>query len=145
MKDLEYGSVTPAVLENVPYGTQIYIDGDTLTIDGRKVTAAAAEPTAQYTYAFDSWSGIPADHIVTGPLTITPNFTRTVNLYTVEFVSDNPDWGSVGRSVIENVPYGSEVGCYGNAIVICRTEVFANPGERTAQYTYAFREWETPK
>lgn len=70
-----YGSVSPISLKDVPVGVIVEFNGDKLTVNGTVVTASAKDPTAQYTFKFDKWLGIPADHILVEPITITADFT----------------------------------------------------------------------
>lgn len=76
-----YGTVSAASIANVRTGEATYVSDNTLYIAGTTVTATPAENTAEYTYAFDSWSGVPAT--ITEATTVTANFTRTGNDYTL--------------------------------------------------------------
>ena len=122
-----YGSVNPTIVTNVPYGTVITQNDNTLGINGTTVTATPASATAQYSYIFDNWSGIPDE--VTENVTITANFTQTTNTYTVT-VSPNPSNG--GSVYIGNNQGTTEYTFnYGEQCVIHAT---ANPG-------YVFQNW----
>ena len=79
--DNSYGTVSAASIANVRAGEATYVTDNTLYIAGTTVTATPAENTAQYTYAFDNWSGVPAT--ITEATTVTANFTRTANDYTL--------------------------------------------------------------
>jgi len=79
--DNSYGTVSAASIANVRTGEATYVSDNTLYIAGTTVTATPAENTAEYTYAFDSWSGVPAT--ITEATTVTANFTRTGNNYTL--------------------------------------------------------------
>lgn len=79
--DNSYGTVSAASIANVRTGEATYVTDNTLYIAGTTVTATPAENTAQYTYAFDNWSGVPAT--ITEATTVTANFTRTGNDYTL--------------------------------------------------------------
>lgn len=78
-----YGSVSPTSIANVPYGTAISTSGNKITINGTTVTASPASTTAQYSYAFSSWSNNTGT--VTAARTITANFTRTTRSYTISY------------------------------------------------------------
>lgn len=78
-----YGTVSAASVEEVPYGTTVTTSDNTLSF-GSVVTATPAAQTAQYTYSFTSWSGVPAT--ITGDVTITANFSRTTRTYTITWV-----------------------------------------------------------
>lgn len=75
---------------SAPIGTTISASTNTITLgtspDTTTITATPAAATAQYTYTFDSWSGVPAGGTVTEDLTITANFTQTLNEYTITWV-----------------------------------------------------------
>ena len=79
--DNSYGTVSAASIANVRAGEATYVTDNTLYIAGTTVTATPAENTAQYIYAFDNWSGVPAT--ITAATTVTANFTRTANDYTL--------------------------------------------------------------
>ena len=79
--DNSYGTVSAASIANVRAGEATYVTDNTVYIAGTTVTATPAENTAQYTYAFDNWSGVPAT--ITEATTVTANFTRTANDYTL--------------------------------------------------------------
>ena len=96
------------------------------------------EADAQYTYTFDKWT--PAVDYVTGDATYKATYTATVNTYKVTFAAGEN--GSVDLSAIENVAYGSEVTIDGNKLTIGTNDVTATPSAQTAEYTYAFVEWE---
>lgn len=78
-----YGSVSPTSISNVPYGTSISTSSNKITINGTTVTATPATTTAQYSYAFSSWSNNTGT--VTAARTITANFTRTTRTYSVSY------------------------------------------------------------
>ena len=103
--------------ENVEYGTTPEYNGDTPT--------KAAD--AQYTYTFKGWDPEIAD--VTGDVTYTAMFTKTVNTYTVTW--KNEDGTELEKD--ENVPYGTMPSFDG-------TEPTK---EADAQYRYTFKGWDT--
>lgn len=76
-----YGAVSSSV--SVPYGSTFTTNGNTISVGGQTITATPAAVETLYTYAFDSWSSIPAS--VTGNATVTANFTRSDRLYEVTF------------------------------------------------------------
>ena len=95
-----YGTVSQSSITGVPSGTSISTSNNTVTINGTTVTATPTANTAQYTYAFSSWSN--ASGTVTTARTITANFTRTTNMFTVGGTIDN---GSLSSTA--SVAYGS--------------------------------------
>lgn len=72
--DNTLGTVSPASVANVPYGTAITSSGNTVTV-GETTATATAETWAEFT----SWSETPAT--VTGNVTITATFTSTTPAY----------------------------------------------------------------
>lgn len=77
-----YGTVSSSSITNVPSGSGITVSGNKVTINGSSVTATASANTAQYTYAFTGWSNTSGT--ITATRTITANFTRTTNTFTVD-------------------------------------------------------------
>lgn len=95
----EYGSVSLATIDNVPFGSAIMVSGDKVTVNGTSVTATPKVATAEYTYAFEGWT---ADATVGNDTTIKANFDRTLNTYTITWKN-----GDTVLEVDQNVPYGS--------------------------------------
>ena len=133
-----YGSVSRTSI-TADYGTSITTSGSTLTIGSTDITATPASQTAQYTYAFSSWSN--ASGTVTGAKTITANFTRTTRTYTVTIAVSPSGYGSVSQTSVTNVPYGTVLSQNGNTLNVNGTIVTATPATASAQYTYAFSSW----
>ncbi len=88
-----YGTVSRSSITNVPSGTSITTSNNTVTINGTTVTATPTANTAQYTYAFTGWSNNTGT--VTQGRTITANFSRTTNTFTV---SGNITHGSLDNT-----------------------------------------------
>ncbi len=133
-----YGSVSRTSI-TADYGTSITTSGSTLSIGDTDITATPASQTAQYTYAFSSWSN--ASGTVTGAKTITANFTRTTRTYTVTIAVSPSGYGSVSQTSVTNVPYGTVLSQNGNTLNVNGTIVTATPATASAQYTYAFSSW----
>lgn len=95
-----YGTVSQSSITNVPSGSSITTSSNTVTINGTTVTATPAANTAQYTYAFTGWSNNTGT--VTAARTITANFSRTTNTYSVGGTITN---GSLSSTA--SVAYGS--------------------------------------
>ena len=134
----EYGSVNVNTLE-YPIGTAVVVDGNTITIGETAITATPATSNAQYAYAFDGWLNASELVVVDNTITITANFTRTVNEYTVTF-EVNASYGSVDRSSV-TVPYGTSIGVSGDTITIGDTVITASPNQNNIQYTFTFNKW----
>lgn len=91
-----YGTISQSSVTNVAANTSISATGNTLTVGTTNVTATPAAQTDDYTYAFSSWTGIPADGKVNDNVTITANFTRT-NRYSVGGTITNGSLSSNAR------------------------------------------------
>ena len=135
-----YGSVSTSSF-NVPYGTAISAAANVLTVGTGSSTATAASQTAQYTYAFDSWSGIPLGGEIVGDTTVTANFTATLRSYTVSIAPNDNSYGSVSQSTVTSVPYGSTVSVNGATIGVYNSIITAEAETATVQYAYAFSGW----
>ena len=102
-----YGSVSTSSIADIPAGTAISQSGNALTIGSTTVTATPAIASAEYTYAFDSWTIDPAGNTVTADITITANFTRTANSYTLTW---NANGGVLtGEYTQGTVAYGTTI------------------------------------
>lgn len=121
-----YGSVNPASVTKVPYGTSISASGNVLTVGNTTVTATPTTNTAQYNYSFSSWSGVPSSGKVTGDITVTANFSRAVRKYTLTIT--NPSYGTVKNASGTALSNGATV-TYGDVLTVV-------PNTNTAQYTY---------
>lgn len=95
-----YGTVSQGSIANVPEGSIIAVNGNAITIIGANVLATPTEATAQYTYAFASWSVVDGQQ-VTSAMTITATFTQTVNKYTVTIIGEGVTV-KAGTTVINN-------------------------------------------
>lgn len=82
-----YGTVSSTSIANVPNGSAITTDGNKVTINGTTVTATPTATTAQYTYSFSSWSNTTGS--VTADRTITANFTRETNSFSITKTYNN--------------------------------------------------------
>ncbi|MBP5476368.1 MAG: InlB B-repeat-containing protein, partial [Paludibacteraceae bacterium] len=121
----DYGTVDVASVATVPYGTVISTSANTINVNGTTVIATKKTDNAEYTYTFDGWTNGTA--AVEGDLTVTANFTRTTNTYTVT-------WKNYEGTVLEtdeNVAYGTTP-VYNGA-----TPTKPNDGT----YDYAFTGW----
>ena len=132
----EYGSLTYTHIVNVENGAAINIDGNKITIGDTEITATAKDNTAQYTYAFTGIEGDPKT--VVGNDTLTANFTRTVNKYTVNIVSNKAEYGDVDVHEVVDVEYGTAITVNENVITIGETVITAT-AVNNAQYTCEFK------
>lgn len=112
--------------------------------------------SAQYDYSFDGWtttlvdgngqpldlsvaSSSPHDTVLSGG-TITANFSRVVNTYTISVQSNNTSWGTVNVPTISNVPYGTSITTSTDMLTIGSTTVTATPHSADT-YSYYFDYW----
>ena len=131
-----FGTVSANVVENVPEGASITVNGGELTIRGTtdtKVTATASANTAQYTYTFTGWTidghPIPENYTIIAPVTITANFNCVVNQYTVT-------WNTAGGTIQDTV-YTSGTQDWGTPIT-APSKVVKAPD---SSYSYTFTGW----
>ena len=117
----DYGTVSVGTI-SADYGTPISVHGTTLTVGSTSSVASETADTAQYTYTFVRWEGVVPS--VSGDCTITANFTRTLNHYTVSFtVAQGSGTWSVSTM---NVAYGT---------VISLADTTVTVGDRTSVFT----------
>lgn len=98
------GTLTGGPFPNEDYGTAITTNGMTLTIGGDTMTAAVADPTAQYTYSWVGWfigdTEIEEGTTITGTTAITAKFLATTNQYTIT-------WQTGYSTIREKYNYGT--------------------------------------
>ena len=104
----DYGSVSPASI-TVNHGSTISISDNVLTCNGNTLTATATTSTAQYTYAFDNWTGVTHGATVTSNLTATANFTRTLNNYSVSATLTNCAVKGGSTAIPATMDYGADL------------------------------------
>lgn len=130
-KNADYGTLSQSSI-SVPYGSTYSASSNVLTFKDlqgntlQTITATKYNNTAQYTYSFSSWSSTSGT--ITSATTITANFGRTTNQYTVTFYNYNGT--QLGTST---VAYG------GTATYSGSTPTRAE----TNDYTYEFIGWVT--
>lgn len=120
-----YGTVSPASIF-VASGSTVSLASNVLTCDGKTLTATPTAATAEYTYAFSSWSGVTNGGTVSVATTATANFTRTANSYTLA-------WSSNGGSELSG-DYTSGSTAYGASITAPNDPTLSN---------YTFDGWKT--
>ena len=101
-----WGTVSPLLVKNIESGTVPSTSSNTYTVGATVVTATPADASAEYTYSFSSWSGLPAS--VTESATVTANFARTPNSYTLAW---NTNGGSelAGDYTSGSIAYGTTI------------------------------------
>ena len=106
-----YGTVSQSKIDNVPYGTVVTSNSNTITINGTTVTANPAEKDANYSYSFNNWSNIP--NTITGTCTITADFTRTeralTNYRTTCSSKENPNLSWSANSCVATMEVDNEI------------------------------------
>ena len=120
-----YGTVSPASIF-VASGSTVSLASNVLTCDGKTLTATPTAATAEYTYAFSSWSGVTNGGTVSVATTATANFTRTANNYTLT-------WNTNGGSDLSG-SYTSGSTAYGASITAPNDPTLSN---------YTFDGWKT--
>ena len=129
------------------YGDKITVSGTTVTcykwddnsIARWTVTVTASSDNAQYTYSAVTIAESGIDS-VTAAATFTAWNTRTVNSYTVTFITRSGQYGSWSTTSIPNVPYGTTISLNRNNNIVTvgslGSSTFNYPST-TVQYTYA--------
>lgn len=132
-----FGTVSANVVENVPEGASITVNGGELTIHSTTdttVTATASANTAQYTYTFTGWTidgqPIPENYTINAPVSIKANFNRVANQYTVT-------WDAAGGT-IQDTGYTSGKQDWGTQITAPANVVKAPD----SSFSYAFTGWQ---
>mgnify|MGYP001137097695 CR=1 FL=1 len=134
-------TICGAVTETqVAYGTTYRVEGNKLIFgDGQTVTATPrTEPG--HTITFSNWSS--ESGTITGETTITANFARTLNTYTVTISSSI--LGTVSPTAL-NVEHGTVYTANGNELIFTQGgkevgRVTATPKDRTG-YIRKFNNW----
>ena len=121
-----YGTVSPASIF-VASGSTVSLASNVLTCDGKTLTATPTAATAEYTYAFSSWSGVINGGTVSVATTATANFTRTANNHTLT-------WNTNGGSDLECDGCTSGSTAYGASITAPTDPTLSN---------YTFDGWKT--
>ena len=142
-----YGNVSSASV-TVPQGSTIWYEGSSVKVQSsgstQTITATPDTATIQYTYSFTGWAGVASTPtVIASDMTVTANFSRTVNNYTVTFDA-NPSHGSVSPSSL-SVPYGTVITESVNTLSVGGTTVTATPNDPDIQYTYSFDSWTIPQ
>lgn len=144
---------TPTLLQfDVIYQRE---DGFVILRDKKKYGESSAFPTtyagatsglnyedATYTYTFDYWSPATVVNPVTTNATYTAYYNQSIKTYSITAVGISPaGYGSVSPASLASIPGGSAVTVNGNKITVNGTTITATPADATAQYTYAFDQW----
>ena len=131
-----FGTVSANVVDNVPEGATITVNGGELTIHGTTdttVTATASANTPQYTYTFTGWTidgqSIPENYTIIAPVAIKANFNRVANQYTVT-------WDAAGGTIQDTV-YTSGKQDWGT-LITAPSNVVKAPD---SSYSYTFTGW----
>ena len=139
----EYGTVSTYSIENVVYGTPIVLNDNVLTIGSTNSEAIPTDDDDQYDYEFEGWV-IPGNATqVTGPITITAEFSRTVKTYAITVVLDeeSKDYGTISSEEAIVAPYGSEIHVKDNVLTIAGQHIAVFPINKTPQYSYVFKQF----
>ena len=134
VNEADYGTVSETSITNVTKDTEISVYENVLTIGETAIEAIPAESTAKYTYTFEEF--VYTGATVTGDITVTAKFERTLNEYTVTVASNDTGYGTVNVESV-TVPYGTEITADENVITIGATTVTATAA-RAHGYIYGF-------
>lgn len=142
-----YGNVSSASV-TVPQESTIWYEGSSVKVQSsgstQTITATPDTATIQYTYSFTGWAGVASTPtVIASDMSVTANFSRTVNDYTVTFDA-NPSHGSVSPSSL-TVPYGTVITESANTLSVGGTTVTATPNDPDIQYSYSFYGWSIPQ
>ena len=103
-----YGTVSVAN-RLVVRGTNYTTSGATVTLAGGRTVTATKTDAAGYTTTFSNWT--PASGTVNAATTITANFTRTANKYTISYNAN----GGTGSMATDTVTYNTNYTTKANA------------------------------
>lgn len=134
----DYGTVDRASV-TVTADSKVEVRGKSVVVDGTYITAKPTASNAQYTYSFDGFT--VGSKTVEADMTVTANFSRTENKYTVKVASNDASYGRVSETEVANVPYGTSVSAEGNVLHINGTTITATPASDTEKYSYEFKSW----
>lgn len=156
VNDSSFGTVNTNSV-TVPYGSEIIVSGNGLTIGSFTISATPSPSTAMWDYSFVNWSGVPSDNTVRGvPIEITAQFEQSRRLYdiTINIVPEGygtysiTRWDGSADVPYEGdirVPYGTGVTSYGDVILFgTGYRVVAVPSPQEVEWTYAFDSWTIP-
>ncbi|MBE5745994.1 MAG: BspA family leucine-rich repeat surface protein [Clostridiales bacterium] len=134
-----FGSISNNQVLNVPYGTKILINENTLVITDTTIIATPMQENEQYIYSFDSFS-VVNEYEITSNTTVTANFTRVVKNYTVTFNVDDVNLGTVSKDYV-SVPYGTQISINENKITFnTETQIVVTADTKTISgYTITFK------
>lgn len=133
----DWGTVSPDVITDVPYGSTITTFNNTLRVNGTTVTATPSQATEYDRFTFQSWS-VLSGTTVTGDMTITATFERRGTDVTVTIVPNNPDYGSVSVGTFDYVPVGSVIDIVGSTLTIAGNVTTATAAESTLASQFDF-------
>ena len=140
----DHGSVSDEEID-VHYGDPIYVIDNILTVGSQFVYALELEDTAQYDYAFTGWT-VPGNiSTIGGDIEITATFTRDVQTYTVNIVTNDSSMGDLGDATTTfTVEYGTKVEVSGNVITFINSADGStiNTVIATANSGYEFVKWQ---
>ena len=141
----EYGTVSPASIE-IRLGSAAYVGDNTITVDGKTITATPATATAEHVYAFKEWNTqqdghgtkISTGYRMTSEQTIYAIFTL---VYNVAIESNNTEYGTVSEGYLTGIPYGSTFTVDGNILTINDKSVTATPKDIGIKNAFTFVGW----
>ncbi len=139
----DYGTVNgeSTIQVEVEYGTTLSFNNNKLNVGDIIVTATSIMGTTDgYTYKFDNWTN--GDVQVMEATTVTANFSRTLNTYTVTINLNDNDRGQVSSTSIEKVPHGTTINHLENNLYILENTIIAIPKiDTTGEWEYEITSW----
>lgn len=127
------GGAVTGIIGGVEEGTAVTVSGNTLRI-GDETLTFSTNNGEQYSYTFTGWTinnqPIPENYTINKPVTITANFKRVVNQYTVT-------WNAAG-GIIQDTVYTSGTQDWGTQIT-APTTVVKKPD---SSFSYTFTGWQ---
>lgn len=142
VNNAEYGSVNLTYIL-VERGTTVEMGPDSLVIGQFTIVATPNAPTAQYTYAFGGWTGIPLDSRIIEDTTITANFTATIRSYTVTIEVNDDRFGHIDLTTV-TADYGTPIVYDGNTLAINDSRCIATASDPSGIYSFRFVDWDGP-
>lgn len=90
-------------------------------------------------------SGISESGSATAPGTASTSSNQNVETYTVTIEVNEPSFGSVSKTIVENVAKGADIIINGDKLTIGETIITATSADETDINVYSFEKWSAPE